>query len=108
MILIDTDLTKEPAPRPRTNPADAMRMGAHGGFNAALSSIEGMTLSDWLNVDVKHLGALLLKFYQAEDFAEKRFAETLKDNPIEITTGKRKQRSADLDDEIPNLEREQS
>jgi hypothetical protein len=101
-----TDVAKDPPPRPATNPKDAFRMGAHGGYNAALSSIEGMTFSDWLQVDPKQLANLLLRFYQAEDIADKRLKETLRDNPADIHTGRRKQESEELDDGIPFFPKE--
>lgn len=103
-----TDLAKsDPVPRPPTNPRDSDRMGRQGMTNQILSSVEGMTLSDWLNTDPKHIAAIIVKCAQALDIAEKIIKETRAHNPINIHTGKRKQQSAELNDSIPHLGNEE-
>ena len=99
-IVTDKDPPKV-APRPPTNPTDSDRMGRQGMVNNILGSIEGMTLSDWLNVDAKHIAALITKCAQALDIAEKVLKETKSHNPVDVHTGTRKQKSEEFNDEIP-------
>jgi hypothetical protein len=83
-------------------PTDINWPGIMGMVNQMIGSItDSEQLQFWLNVDPKHIAALIIKGYQAQQQAQKLIASGRSDNPADIMTGKRKQKSEDLADEIP-------
>jgi hypothetical protein len=95
-----TDVAKDPPPRSPTNPKDSDRMGRYGMTNTILSSIEGMTISDWLQVPPKQIAAIIVKCAEASAIAERIIAET-DITKADISSGKRKERQEEMNDEIP-------
>jgi len=99
-----TDVAKEPPPRPPTNPKDSDRMGRQGMVNGILSAItDAATLDLWVNtVRPEHIANIGLKCYAALQIMEQKIKEGYTGiNPADVSTGKRKQYSKDMNDEIP-------